>query len=209
MLGIKTKRFLRSFSLTTPVMIKDMFWNCDVLLFLRLFVEGLPGTQMVSLILLLNQVTCNLRGSLIVIFRSGRMAWQLCKADGWARRGQKCPVFSAFPSCPLLVCLCSPQLVPGLDILLLSVWWASTGWGLPSVLALLFFFQCCSEHHSELESYFHLLPHLFSNIFLASLMVSMVAYFNWRVTMAVTPWDFFLCYHFRRRSYLLLWKQWG
>ena len=141
MLGIKTKRFLRSFSWTTPVMIKDMFWNCDVLLFLRLFVEGMPGTQMVSLILLLNQVTCNLRGSLIVIFRSGRMAWQLCKADGWARRGQKCPVFSAFPSCPLLVCMSSPQLVPGLDVLLLSVWWASTGWGLSSVLALLFFFQ--------------------------------------------------------------------
>ena len=205
MLGIKTKWFLRSFSLTTPVMIKDMFWNCDVLLFLRLFVEGLPGTQMVSLILLLNQVTCNLRGSLIVIFRSGRMAWQLCKADGWARRGQKCPVFSAFPSCPLLVCLCSPQLVPGLDILLLSVWWASTGWDLGRAHPWTFH----SEHHSELESYFHLLPHLFSNIFLASLMVSMVAYFNWRVTMAVTPWDFFLCYHFRRRSYLLLWKQWG
>lgn len=176
--------------------------------FFRLFVEGMPGTKMVSLILLLNPVTCNLRGSLIVIFRSGRTAWQLCKADGWARCGQECPVSLPSPAVPFW-CVCVPQLVPGLDALLVSVWWASTGWGLLSVLALPFFFQCCSGHHSELENYFHPLPHLFYNIFLASPMVSMVAHFTWRVTMTVTPWDFFLCYHFRRKSYLLLWKQWG
>lgn len=78
-----------------------------------------------------------------------------------------------------------------------------------SVLALLFSFHCCPGHHLELESYLHLLPHLLSTVFFASLVVSMGAYFNWRVTVAVTPWDFFLCYHIRRRSDLLLLKTAG
>lgn len=139
------------------------------------------------------------------------------KATGWPKLGQKYTVFSTFSNLPLPVCLNFTSLcmawmffdcvtgIPRCRLQSQARETSNSPVGSRSVLSFLW----CSGRHSKSDSYFHLSSHPYSNISLPCPLVSMLARFTWRISLTITPWDFFLRYHFRRTLYLLLLKRAG